>query len=144
MTILATEQASATAGREGRAKSEDGKIDMAISPPGSNGAGTNPEQLFAAGYSACFGQAVKAMAQKHDIKIDANALEISTTVRLHKGEDGGFFIDATLDAHIPGVSDEEAQTLVEAAHQICPYSKATRGNIEVTLQVSGTTVKQAA
>lgn len=144
MTILATEQASATAGREGRATSKDGKIDLQLSPPGSNGPGTNPEQLFAAGYSACFGQAIKAMAGKHGIKIDANAVSVDTTVRLHKGEDGGFFIDATLNASIPGVSDADLQTLVKAAHEICPYSKATRGNIEVTLQAGGQALKAAA
>lgn len=144
MTILATEQASATAGREGRATSKDGKIDLQLSPPGSNGPGTNPEQLFAAGYSACFGQAIKAMAGKHGIKIDANAVNVDTTVRLHKGEDGGFFIDATLNASIPGVSDADLQMLVKAAHEICPYSKATRGNIEVTLQAGGQALKAAA
>lgn len=144
MTILATEQASATAGREGRATSKDGKIDLQLSPPGSNGPGTNPEQLFAAGYSACFGQAIKAMAGKHGIKIDANAVNVDTTVRLNKGEDGGFFIDATLNVTIPGVSDADLQTLVKAAHEICPYSKATRGNIEVTLQAGGQALKAAA
>lgn len=144
MTILATEQASATAGREGRATSKDGKIDLQLSPPGSNGPGTNPEQLFAAGYSACFGQAIKAMAGKHGIKIDANAVKVDTMVRLHKGEDGGFFIDATLNASIPGVSDADLQTLVKAAHEICPYSKATRGNIDVTLQAGGQALKAAA
>jgi Ohr subfamily peroxiredoxin len=144
MTILATEQAAATAGREGQATSKDGKIDLKLSPPGSNGPGTNPEQLFAAGYAACFGQAVKAMAGKHGISIDVNAVKIDATVRLNKDDEGGFFIDATLDATIPGASEEDAQKLVHAAHQICPYSKATRGNIEVTLQVSGQPLKAAA
>lgn len=144
MTLLATEQAAATAGREGQATSNDGKIDLKLSPPGSNGPGTNPEQLFAAGYAACFGQAVKAMAKEHGVSIDESALKIDATVRLNKSEDGGFYIDATLDATIAGASAEDAQKLVEAAHQICPYSKATRGNIDVTLKVSGTPLKQAA
>lgn len=144
MTILATEQAAATAGREGQATSKDGKIDLKLSPPGSNGPGTNPEQLFAAGYAACFGQAIKAMAGQHGIEIDADALKVDATVQLHKGEDGGFYIDATLDAHIAGADQEQAETLVEKAHEICPYSKATRGNIEVTLQANGTALKAAA
>lgn len=138
MTVLATEQASATAGREGKAQSENGKIDMDLSPPGSNGPGTNPEQLFAAGYSACFGQAIKAMAKQHDIAIDANALEVSAVVTLHKGEDGGFYISAELDGRFDdGVSQEDAETLVRAAHQICPYSKATRRNVDVVLKANG-------
>ena len=144
MTVLATEQAAATAGREGQATSNDGKLDLALSPPGSNGPGTNPEQLFAAGYAACFGQAIKAMAQQHDISIDADALKVDATVQLHKGEDGGFYIDATLNAQIAGADQAQAETLVEKAHEICPYSKATRGNIEVTLQANGTALKAAA
>lgn len=144
MTILATEQAAATAGREGQTTSKDGKIDLSLSPPGSNGPGTNPEQLFAAGYAACFGQALKAMAGEHGVEIDQNAVSVDATVRLHKGEDGGFYIDVTLNADIPGTDDAQAQKLVEAAHQICPYSKATRGNIEVTLQAAGQDVQAAA
>ena len=132
-TILATEQASASAGREGRASSKDGKLDLALSPPGSNGAGTNPEQLFAAGYAACFGQAIKAMAGKHEISIDPNSVVVDATVKLHKGEDGGFYISADLTADIPDVSDADKQTLLTAAHEICPYSKATRGNIDVSV-----------
>ena len=133
MTVLATEQAAATAGREGRATSNDGKLDLALSPPGSNGAGTNPEQLFAAGYAACFGQAIKAMAGKHEIKIDPAAVKVDAEVKLHKGEDGGFYISAKLSADIDGVSAEDYKTLMTAAHEICPYSNATRGNIEVDL-----------
>ena len=144
MSVLATEQAATTNGREGRAASNDGKIDLPISPPGSGGAGTNPEQLFAAGYAACFGQAIKAMAQQHDIAIDADALKVDATVRLHKGDDGGFYIDATLDAQIAGADQAQAETLVEKAHEICPYSKATRGNIEVTLHANGNALKAAA
>lgn len=144
MTVLATEQAAATAGREGQATSEDGKINLKLSPPGSNGPGTNPEQLFAAGYAACFGQAIKAMAKEHDIAIDDDALKVDATVRLNKGEDGGFYIDVSLDAHVAGAEQGDAETLVEKAHQICPYSKATRGNVEVTLQANGTALKAAA
>lgn len=144
MSILATEQAAATAGREGRATSNDGKIDMQISPPGSGGPGTNPEQLFAAGYAACFGQAIKAMAKQHDISIDENALKVDATVHLNKEDDKGFFIDVELNASIPGAEQDEAETLVEKAHEICPYSKATRGNINVKLQVNGSALQKAA
>ena len=144
MTILATEQAAATNGREGRATSNDGKIDLPIAPPGAPGDATNPEQLFAAGYAACFGQAIKAMAGQHDIAIDADAMKVDATVRLHKGDDGGFYIDATLDATMPGTDQAQAETLVEKAHEICPYSKATRGNIEVTLHANGTALAKAA
>jgi len=144
MSVLATEQAAATAGREGKATSNDGKIDLKLSPPGSNGDGTNPEQLFAAGYSACFGQAIKAMAEKQEVKIDAENLKVDASVRLHKDDDKGFYIDVTLNADIAGASDEEAKKLVEAAHEICPYSKATRGNITVNLEAAGHSVKAAA
>ncbi len=144
MTILATEQAAATAGREGEATSKDGKINLKLSPPGSKGEGTNPEQLFAAGYAACFGQAIKAMAAQHDVDIDAAALSVDAIVNLNKGDDGGFFIDVTLNAHIAGASQDQAALLVQKAHEICPYSKATRGNISVSLQAEGQSVKVAA
>lgn len=143
-TKLATEQASANAGREGRARSNDGKLNLDLSPPGSGGSGTNPEQLFAAGYAACFGQAVKAMAAQQDITIDADAMVIDVTVNLYKDDEKGFYIDATLNGTIPGVDTDTAQNLMQKAHEICPYSKATRGNIDVTLQVEGTEVKAAA
>jgi Ohr subfamily peroxiredoxin len=144
MTILATEQASATAGREGKATSKDGKINLTLSPPGVSGPGTNPEQLFAAGYSACFGQAIKAMAGQHKVAIDPAAVNVEATVQLHKEDDKGFYISVTLNATVPGATQAEAETLVEAAHQICPYSKATRGNVAVTLQANGTALKAAA
>lgn len=144
MTVLATEQAAASAGREGQATSKDGKINLKLSPPGSNGEGTNPEQLFAAGYAACFGQALKAMAGQHGVKIDPNKVSVDATVNLNKDDAKGFYIDVTLDAHIPGASQEDAEMLVEKAHEICPYSKATRGNIDVTLKAEGTEVKAKA
>ena len=144
MTILATEQASANAGREGQASSKDGKIKLKLSPPGSNGEGTNPEQLFAAGYASCFGQAIKAMANQHDLKIDVNALSVEAIVNLNKDDEKGFYIDVTLDAHIPGATQSEAEMLVEKAHEICPYSKATRGNIDVILKAEGVNIKAAA
>lgn len=144
MTVLASEQASATAGREGKASSKDGKINLDLSAPGSNGPGTNPEQLFAAGYAACFGQAIKAMAAQHHVEMNADALEVDAYVTLNKDDEKGFFIDVTLDAHIPGATQEQAENLVQRAHEICPYSKATRGNIVVKLKAQGHPLKAAA
>ena len=144
MTILATEQAAAIAGREGRATSNDGKIDLKISPPGSNGEGTNPEQLFAAGYAACFGQAIKAHARSEKVNIDSENLKVDGTINLHKDDEKGIYIDVTLDVTVPGASQEQAETLVKKAHETCPYSKAIRGNVDVTLKVSGQELKAAA
>jgi len=144
MTVLATEQASATAGRGGKATSQDGKIDLELSAPGSNGPGTNPEQLFAAGYSACFGGAVMLIAKNEGHKLDTNAVTVDTTIRLHKEDDKGLFIDATLNVTINGVDQDEAESLVLQAHEMCPYSKATRGNVDVTPKVDGQALKAAA
>jgi lipoyl-dependent peroxiredoxin len=140
MAVLATETASATAGREGRATSPDGKINVQISPPGSNGPGTNPEQLFAAGYSACFGGAIGAAASQAKVPLRMADIKVTATVRLHK-EESGFFIDATLDAELKGVDQQQAEALVAKAHTICPYSNATRGNIEVKLSANGKPVR---
>ena len=135
-TVLATEVASTTGGREGRSTSPDGKINLQISPPGSNGPGTNPEQLFAAGYTACFGGAILAAAGAAKVRIRASDIKVTATVNLNKG-DGGYFIDATLDAELQGVEQSQAESLVTTAHTLCPYSKATRGNIEVKLLANG-------
>jgi osmotically inducible protein OsmC len=143
MTILATETASTTGGREGTATSADGKINLRISPPGSGGPGTNPEQLFAAGYSACFGGAVKAAAGLEKIAVDAKDIKVTATVNLNKN-DNGFYIDVTLNTEISGVNQQQAENIVAKAHTICPYSKATRGNVEVKLQANGSALKQAA
>lgn len=140
MAILATETVTTTAGREGKAVSPDGKINLNFSPPGSNGPGTNPEQLFAAGYSACFGGAINAAAGLAKIPLRSKDIKVTATVNLNK-EDSGFFIDATLNAEIAGVDQAQAESLVAKAHTICPYSKATRGNINVTLQANGKPVK---
>ena len=140
MAILATETASATAGREGRASSADGKINLQISPPGSHGAGTNPEQLFAAGYSACFGGAIGYAASLGKIPLKMADIKVTTTVRLHKDDDG-FHIDASLNCELAGVDQQQAEKLVAQAHTICPYSKATHGNIEVKLLANGKPVE---
>lgn len=136
MAVLASETAGATAGREGKATSPDGKINLALSPPGSNGPGTNPEQLFAAGYSACFGGAIAAAAGLAKVPLRAADIKVTATVNLNK-DDTGYFIDATLNAELNGVDQAKTEELVAKAHTICPYSKATRGNIEVKLQANG-------
>jgi lipoyl-dependent peroxiredoxin len=136
MAVLASETASATAGREGKATSPDGKINVNLSPPGSKGPGTNPEQLFAAGYSACFGGAIGLAASLAKIPLKANDIKVTATVNLNK-DDSGFFLDVTLNAELNGVDQAQAEALVAKAHTICPYSKATHGNIEVKLQANG-------
>lgn len=140
ITVLASETASTTAGREGRSTSADGKIDLQISPPGSNGPGTNPEQLFAAGYSACFGGAIAAAAGLAKTPLKASNIKVTATVNLNK-DDSGYYINAALNAELIGVDQSQAEALVAKAHTLCPYSKATRGNIEVKLQANGKPVK---
>ena len=142
MAVLATETASVTGGREGRATSPDGKINLALSPPGSKGPGTNPEQLFAAGYSACFGGAIAVAASQTKVPLRLSDVKVSAVVNLNR-EDTGFFIDATLDATLPGIDQAKAEALVATAHTICPYSKATRGNIRVTLKANGKAIGAA-
>ena len=137
MAVPASETASATAGREGKATSPDGKINLNLSPPGSNGPGTNPEQLFGAGYSACFGGAIKAAAGLEKIALNANDIKVTATVNLNKDE-SGFFLDVTLNAELNGVDQARAEALLAKAHTICPYSKATRGNIEVSCRRTAT------
>ena len=135
--ILYTATATATGGRTGTAKSSDGQLDVTLSTVkelGGNGApGTNPEQLFAAGYSACFIGAMKFVAGSKKIALPADT---SITADIGIGPiPGGFGIQATLNVTIPGMEHGAAVELVEAAHQVCPYSNATRGNIDVTLNV---------
>jgi lipoyl-dependent peroxiredoxin len=140
MSVLASETAGATAGREGRASSPDGKIDLALSPPGSKGPGTNPEQLFAAGYSACFGGAIGAAAGLAKVPLKPADIKVTATVNLNK-DDSGYFLDVTLNAELNGIDQAQTEALVAKAHTICPYSKATRGNIEVKLQANGKPVQ---
>jgi osmotically inducible protein OsmC len=121
--------ATAWGGREGRVTSSDGRLDLRLELPkelgGKDGPGTNPEQLFAAGYSACFHSALKLVAAQR--KIDVSESAVSVTIGLVS--DDGFSISARIEAELPGVETTLARELVEAAHQVCPYSKATRGNI---------------
>jgi Ohr subfamily peroxiredoxin len=135
--VLYTAHATSTGGREGTSKSSDGALEVRLSTPkelgGAGGPGTNPEQLFAAGYSACFIGAMKAVAGKQKI-----ALPADTTINADVGIGpipGGFGIQATLNIALPGMDREAAKALVDAAHHVCPYSNATRGNIDVTLNI---------
>jgi Ohr subfamily peroxiredoxin len=134
--ILYTAHATTTGGREGSSKTDDGKLQVTLAPPtemGGNGNGTNPEQLFAAGYSACFMGAMKFVAGQQKKVVPANA---SITADVGIGPiPAGFGIQVAMAISIPGMDRAEAEALVAAAHKVCPYSNATRGNIDVTLTV---------
>lgn len=129
-----TTKATATGGRDGTAKSADGALDVALSTPkelgGAGGEGTNPEQLFAAGYSACFIGALKVAGQQLKLKVPAET-NVTATVGIGPRSEGGFGITADLVVDLPGLDRADAERLVELAHQTCPYSNATRGNVDV-------------
>lgn len=136
MNILYETTATATSGRDGRARTEDGLLDVRLSPPkelGGAGGATNPEQLFAAGYAACFASAIQRCAREASKKIGTP----SVTARIGLGQTGGgrFNITAALEVSIPDLPQAEAEELVRQAHEICPYSNATRGNVDVELRV---------
>jgi Ohr subfamily peroxiredoxin len=138
MKALYTAVATATGGRDGRAISSDKNLDVKLATPkelgGVGGDATNPEQLFAAGYSACFIGALKFVASQSKRSIPADA---SITARVGIGQiPGGFGLDIDLNINLPGLEQADAQALVEAAHQVCPYSNATRGNVDVRLHVT--------
>ena len=131
--ILYTGKTHTTGGRDGASTSSDGRLDVKLSSPGGPGTGTNPEQLFAAGWSACFIGAMGLAAGKLKIKLPAD-LAVDTEVDL-ANTDGAYFLKARLNVSVPGIEREVVQSLVDAAHQTCPYSKATRGNIDVAINV---------
>ncbi len=132
--VLYTARAHTTGGRDGAARSDDGRLEVALASPGGAGTGTNPEQLFAVGYSACFIGALKAVAARQkltlpqDVAIDAE-VDLGTIPN-------AYGIAVRLNVRLPGMDRAQAQSLVDAAHQVCPYSNATRGNIDVTLTVA--------
>lgn len=131
--IVYTGKTHTTGGRDGASRSSDGELDIALSPPGSNRTGTNPEQLFAAGWSACFLGAIGKAASEHKLRLPADAA-IDAEVDLAL-DDGGFSLIARLNVSLPGIDRETAETLTARAHEICPYSKATRGNIAVEINI---------
>lgn len=122
-----------TGGRDGASQSSDGRLDIKLSSPGTSGTGTNPEQLFAAGWSACFIGAMGIAAGKMKVALPPD-LAVDTEVDLCT-TGAAYFLQARLNVNLPGIEREVAQALADAAHQTCPYSKATRGNIDVTINV---------
>ncbi len=132
--VLYTARTHTTGGRDGASRSDDGRLDVKHTPPGAPGNGTNPEQLFAAGYSACFIGAIKAVAGKMKLAVPA---DVAVDAEVDLGPVGEVYgIAARLTVHLPGMDRAQAQALVDAAHQVCPYSNATRGNIDVTLTLA--------
>ena len=124
---------TSSGGRDGTARSSDGRLDIKLSSPGSTGIGTNPEQLFAAGWSACFIGAMGLAAAKIKISLPT---DLAVDAEVDLGTTGGaYFLQARLNVSVPGMDREVAQSLVDAAHQTCPYSKATRGNIDVVINL---------
>ncbi len=137
---LYTAQATSTGGRAGTTKSSDGRLEATLSTPkelgGDSGPGTNPEQLFAAGYSACFIGAMKAVAGMQKIKLPAEvSITADVSIGPMTGKAGAFSIGVAMAISIPGMERAAAEALVKAAHEVCPYSNATRGNIDVALTV---------
>jgi Ohr subfamily peroxiredoxin len=137
MKILYEAVATSSGGRTGQARSSDGRLAVALDTVkelgGAGGAGTNPEQLFAAGYSACYHSALKFVAGQKKVKVPAESA-VTAHVGIGPNEKGvGFALDVTLEVSLPGLDRAEAQALVEEAHRVCPYSNATRGNIDVKL-----------
>jgi osmotically inducible protein OsmC len=139
MQILYKAQATASGGRDGRATSSDEKLDVKLNTPkelgGAGGNGTNPEQLFAAGYSACFLSALKYVGGQAKVAIPADA-SVTAEIGIGPNGTGGFGLAATLRVALPGLEREAAQALVDKAHEVCPYSNATRGNIEVKIALA--------
>ncbi|RTL45015.1 MAG: organic hydroperoxide resistance protein [Burkholderiales bacterium] len=137
---LYTATATATGGRTGTAKSSDGVLDVALSTPkelgGAGGAGTNPEQLFAAGYSACFIGAMKAVSARQKISLPAE-VSITSDVAIgpHANKPGAFGIQVAMKISVPGMDRAQLEALVATAHEVCPYSNATRGNVDVSLTI---------
>ncbi|MBA9074312.1 Ohr subfamily peroxiredoxin [Flavobacterium gossypii] len=131
--VLYTGKTHTTGGREGASQSSDNRLDIKLSSPGSAGSGTNPEQLFAAGWSACFIGAMGIAAAQMKIKLPA---ETAVDAEVDLGmTDGAYFLQARLNVSLPGLDTETARAITDAAHQTCPYSKATRGNIGVTINL---------
>ena len=131
--VLYTAKAHTTGGRDGASRTDDGRLDIKLSSPGASGTGTNPEQLFAAGYSACYIGAMKAVAGMQKLTLPA---DLSVDAEVDLGKVGqGYGIAARLNVSLPGMDRAAGQALVDAAHQVCPYSNATRGNIDVAINL---------
>lgn len=138
MNTLYSTTVGAIGGRNGTVKSDDGLLDLKLAMPGSlggKGGATNPEQLFAAGYAACFGNAVIHVTRNREYRIKDEDVEVAATVGLTPNGSGGFALAVVLDVTLAGVDQATAEAIVAQAHQVCPYSNATRGNIDVALSV---------
>jgi lipoyl-dependent peroxiredoxin len=131
--VLYTAKTHTTGGRDGASRSNDGRLDVKLASPGAPGIGTNPEQLFAAGWSACFEGAMALAARKRKIALPADTA-IDAEVDLNIA-DGAYFLRARLNVSVPGLERDVAQAIVDDAHETCPYSKATRGNIDVAINL---------
>jgi osmotically inducible protein OsmC len=144
--VIYTAEATVTGGREGHGRTSDGRLDVDLDVPtemgGAGGPGTNPEQLFAVGYAACFQSALLRIASGR--KLDVTGSRITAHVGIGPLSSGGFGLSAALDLDAPTLGRAEAVNLMTRAHEACPYSRATRGNIEVTLTVGGTALERAA
>ena len=144
--VLYTAEATAEGGREGHARTSDGRLDVDLDVPsemgGAGGPGTNPEQLFATGYAACFQSALLRTAATR--KLDLTGSRITARVGIGPVPAGGFGLAVTLNLDARSIGPTQAAQLMEAAHQLCPYSRATRGNIDVTLTVAGAAIERAA
>jgi osmotically inducible protein OsmC len=138
MSTLYTASAMSTGdGRNGHVRSSDGRVDLDLAIPkemGGSGNGSNPEELFAAGYASCFHSAIKLIAGQRKLKVDDSS--VSADVGIGPNDAGGFALTVALHVELPGLDQAAADELVEAAHQVCPYSNATRGNIPVTLDTT--------
>jgi Ohr subfamily peroxiredoxin len=138
VNVIYKTNATATGGRDGRARTEDGTVDVNLVVPkemgGPGGEGANPEKLFAAGYSACFLGAMKAVSGKEGVKVPADAT-VTATIGFGPRSEGGYGITADLAISLPGVDRADAERLAKAAHEVCPYSNATRNNVDVGLTV---------
>ncbi|MBB2206023.1 organic hydroperoxide resistance protein [Gluconacetobacter takamatsuzukensis] len=133
-TILYTGRVHTVGGRDGAARSDDGRLDVRLSPPGSGGEGTNPEQLFAAGWSACFIGAMRMAARAQGVALPAD-VSVDADIDLAR-EGDGFVLQARLAVHLPGLDASVARAVADAAHRTCPYSRATRGNIDVVIEIA--------
>ena len=146
MNILYTAVATVEGGREGHGRTSDGRLDVDLSVPeemgGRAGSGTNPEQLFAVGFAACFQSALLSVAQGRSL--DASGSTITARVGLGPTGHGGFGLTVALDLHAPHLSRDDAEELMARADKLCPYSNATRGNVDVTLMVDGAALERSA
>ncbi len=138
MKKLYETSATAVGGRKGHVKTENGPIDMNLSVPkglgGDGGDGTNPEQLFASAYSACFGSALQMIAESEKVKV-GDDMSVTANIKISKTNDGDLQLGAILDCYLPGVDTKTGEMLINKAHEVCPYSRATRDNINVTLNL---------